>query len=472
VKPKQGRSGLERVRLLIDARKGDPLYGDRYAARAAELLRQQLSEETWEALRDTEGSVAEARRQSQLALLHGEWARVKELAAQIGSLQKSAVARREEMELGQQLYGSPEVPIDPFSPGFGPLFGASMEALVRRRDDLVGTLAKLAEADPDWAPLYSERRAHFAALPLTFEVEASAGPARIDPDLVRQEALAALHEGDTDSVVRMAERMLARSKETAPAPGAAAPAAAVAQPGQVGAALPPFPDAVVERARSLGLAHERRDPDVEVVHYLRAIAWIPSFPGEETSAGPGRRVTVPPPASLANPPEPLGLLLDQFALHPFVNSLGVRYLPPLEPEWVLVEDFPEDAIPEASPLLAALGFARRRALSRVAIERALRTRAAGVLEKLGLDARQYLLTCVPADAYVNVGTRRSWGRQEYWTHFDGYQVLRDGKLRALVGGDARFGGLYDVCSIARDDEREGVVARFAVVRRERMQSRR
>jgi hypothetical protein len=32
--------------------------------------------------------------------------------------------------------------------------------------------------------------------------------------------------------------------------------------------------------------------------------------------------------------------------------------------------------------------------------------------------------------------------------------------------------LYDVCSIARDDGREGVVARFAVVRRERMQSRR
>jgi hypothetical protein len=139
---------------------------------------------------------------------------------------------------------------------------------------------------------------------------------------------------------------------------------------------------------------------------------------------------------------------------------------------VLVEDFPEDAIPESSPLLEALGFERRRGLSRVAIERALRVRAAGVLEKLGLDARQHLLVCVPADVYANVGTRRGWGQQEYWTHLDGYQVLRDGKLRALVGGDVRFGGLYDVCSIARDDEREGVVARFAVVRRERMQSRR
>jgi hypothetical protein len=155
-----------------------------------------------------------------------------------------------------------------------------------------------------------------------------------------------------------------------------------------------------------------------------------------------------------------------------VNSLGVRYLPPLEPEWVLVEDFPEDAIPEGSPLLEALGLGWRRAPSRVGIERVLRERGVAVLEKLGLDAGQHLLTCVPPDVYANVGVRRGWGRQEYWTHFDGYQVLREGRLRALVGGDARFGGLYDVCSIARDDEREGVVARFAVVRRERMQSRR
>lgn len=470
MKQKEGRGGLERVRLLLDARKGDPLYGDRYAARAAEILQPQLPEETYEALRDSEDTVAEASRQSQLALLHGEWARVKELAAQIGSLRRSAVARREEMELAQQIYGSPEVPIDPFSPGFGALFGGSSEALARRRDELVRTLDNLAAQDPDWADLYSERRRDFAALALTFDVEVSAGPARIDPDLVRQEALAALHEGDTDSVVRMADRMLARA-EAVPAPAADAPSTSVTPEARVGEALAPFPDPVVARARALGLAHERRDPNVEAVRYLRAIAWVPSFPGEDSPAGPGRRVTIPPPPSLANPPEPVGMLLDQFALHPFVNSLGVRYLPPLEPEWVLVEDFPEDAIPEGSPLLEALGFERRRALSRVAIERALRVRAAGVLEKLGLDARQHLLTCVPADVYANVGAR-GWGQQEYWTHLDGYQVLRNGKLRALVGGDVRFGGLYDVCSIARDDEREGVVARFAVVRRERMQSRR
>jgi hypothetical protein len=471
VKQEKERGGLGQVRLLIDARKGDPLYGDRYAARAAELLRPHLSEETYEALRDSGESVAEATRESQLALLRGEWARVKELAAHIASVQRSAAARREEVELAQQVYGSPETPIDPFSPGFGPLFGGSSEALARRRDELVRTLEKLEVEDAAWADLYAERRRYLAALPLTFEVEVSAGPARIDPDLVRQEALAALRQGDADTVVQMASRMLAQA-EAAKASVAEGPSTSVAPEIRAGAALPPFPDPVVARARSLGLAHERRDPHVEAMHYLRAIAWAPSFPGEESPAGPGRRVAIPPPPSLASPPEPVSVLLDQFALHPFVNSLGVRYLPPLEPEWVLVEDFPEDAIPEHSPLLEALGFERRQALSRVAIERALRERAAAVLEKLGLDARQYLLACVPADVYANVGGRRGWGRQERWTHFDGYQVLRHGKLRALVGGDVRFGGLYDVCSIARNDEREGVVARFAVLRRERMQSRR
>ena len=45
---------------------------------------------------------------------------------------------------------------------------------------------------------------------------------------------------------------------------------------------------------------------------------------------------------------------------------------------------------------------------------------------------------------------------------------RGGKLRALAGGDGRFGGINDLVSISRTDAREGVYARFAVVRRVRM----
>jgi hypothetical protein len=40
-----------------------------------------------------------------------------------------------------------------------------------------------------------------------------------------------------------------------------------------------------------------------------------------------------------------------------------------------------------------------------------------------------------------------------------------------VGGDVRYGGLADLVSISPNDEREGVMVRFAVVRRARLVAR-
>ena len=47
------------------------------------------------------------------------------------------------------------------------------------------------------------------------------------------------------------------------------------------------------------------------------------------------------------------------------------------------------------------------------------------------------------------------------------RLIAAGRLRALVGGDARYGGLNDPTCIAPSDQRDSVVARFAVVRRAR-----
>jgi hypothetical protein len=58
-------------------------------------------------------------------------------------------------------------------------------------------------------------------------------------------------------------------------------------------------------------------------------------------------------------------------------------------------------------------------------------------------------------------------QQPLWTHFDGYQVWKEGRLRALVGGNVRFGGAHDLCSIGREEAREKVLTRLAVIRRER-----
>ena len=46
--------------------------------------------------------------------------------------------------------------------------------------------------------------------------------------------------------------------------------------------------------------------------------------------------------------------------------------------------------------------------------------------------------------------------------------MADGRLRALAGGDVRYGGLYHLLGISRDYDSDRVMARFAVVRRARM----
>ena len=89
-------------------------------------------------------------------------------------------------------------------------------------------------------------------------------------------------------------------------------------------------------------------------------------------------------------------------------------------------------------------------------------------KELGLDPRTFRLVCIPPDVHLRLGEAEGWGRQPYWTHFDGYLVMADGRLQALAGGDARFGGLYDLLGVGRDYDSDKLLARFAVVRRDRM----
>jgi hypothetical protein len=133
-----------------------------------------------------------------------------------------------------------------------------------------------------------------------------------------------------------------------------------------------------------------------------------------------------------------------FALHLFINSAGIRYLPMLsEREFVLLETHAEgDDAP--SGLLRALGLERRRAVARDELELALLRRGGDVVGRMGLDPRAFRIVCIPPDVYMGVGPSRGWGTREEWTHFDGYQVREKGRLLPLVGGNARFGGLADL----------------------------
>jgi hypothetical protein len=159
-------------------------------------------------------------------------------------------------------------------------------------------------------------------------------------------------------------------------------------------------------------------------------------------------------------------------IHPLINSGGARHLPTLVAEDVLIEDFAdpgEEEQPPVSELLTRLGLTTRRALPRTAIERALLARGAHVLEHdLRLDPQVFRLVCIPPDVHLRLGEAEGWGRQPLWIHFDGYLIMANGGLRALAGGNAKFGGLYDLLGVGRDYDSDRLVARFAVVRRDRM----
>jgi len=172
--------------------------------------------------------------------------------------------------------------------------------------------------------------------------------------------------------------------------------------------------------------------------------------------------------------EDVRVLAGQFIRQIFINSGGARYLPPISAERTLIEDFAEDeaAADAPSKLLAALGLPKRSALARAEIEAALARSGDQILEdRLGLDPLEFRLVCIPYDLYLRFGRDRGFGKWPHWTHFDGYQVMAGNRLRALVGGDGRFGGLNDLVSISPSDGRDGVYARFAVVRRARMAGR-
>ena len=212
----------------------------------------------------------------------------------------------------------------------------------------------------------------------------------------------------------------------------------------------------------------------EVCEYITSRAWQPAF--QDRQDIDARRMQLRDIPELRSfPPDAASRLkefIGIFMLHPFITSGGTRYLPSCIEEVVLFEDFSEgETCAPATELIDLLGLPRRSGLSRQTIEHSLLRKGERIVgELLGLDPHTFRLVCIPCDIYYRLGKDRHWGEHKLWTHFDGYQLMQSGDMRALVGGDVRYGGIFDLCSIGHDDEREGVTVRFAVVRRERMRA--
>ncbi|MCW5893755.1 MAG: hypothetical protein KIT14_24845 [bacterium] len=463
-------SQLATVGCLVTAADADTVHRDVYLRRAAALLAPLVTPE-----HHREALASRARLDRLLARAHAavtqqDWPRVRELGREASALQHTLAAEAEALAAADAVYGAPPVVLDPLSAGLPPSKRWSTPGAARV--DVLAALDTLAAADPPQRALYAARRARLEALALPGTVAATPTETPRSGLGAQQQALLALERGDAEALERLADGVLG-----APALAATdtAPTAAVrvVAPAELGA---PLPDGCAARAGALGLEAAETilgpGPIADAVATFVERWALGASPAVHDRArdgvarltGAAREIDIPVEIAAV-----FAETISLFALHQYVNSAGVRFVPvPVPREILLVEGHAEgDETP--GPLLRALGLERRRGLARDEIEAALLTRGADVVaDRLGLDPLAFRLVCVPPDAFMRLGRTRGWGSRPEWTHFDGYQVLRGGRLRALVGGNAQFGGLFDLCSIASDDGRENTLVRFAVIRRERL----
>lgn len=466
----------EAARRLAAAAETDTVYADVYLARAREVLADVLSRAQYDSLRRIRHDIDKIVKQCRTATMLQDWKQVDELATQVEQLKHAAQEGAPLRDLGALVYDPVGVSIDPFSPGFDFLAGAERDR-ADLRAEIVANLKTLAATDAPSAAFYESRRGYFAGLAIESRKGESGKPAKARTSAeVEQLAAQAAQRGDIAQLRRYAQEILELAK-AAPAPEAAktetksaVSSAAYRCPVDLAA---DFPGDAAKRAGELGLAFARTEPAAaasSLFDFVAARIWQPDVAEQTQNEGTLRANVVVDELGLPRDvAENIKVLVAQFLTNPFVNSGGARFFPRFSAETVLLETFAEDAEPPTDGgLLRALGLSRRRGLARVEVDDALLAHGNEIVERqLGLDPREFRLVCIPQDLYARFGRDHAWGQRQQWTHFDGYQVLRNGQLRALAGGDVRYGGLNDLVSIELTDQRDSVIVRFAVIRRAR-----
>lgn len=461
------------VAQLVQAGNTDTVYRDIYFDRARELFEKLLTPAEYLRVKSSKIDMDNLLRQISSALDGQHWAKVKDLTGRVRVLRQIVDEKSDVLELAQRIYEPVDVPFNPFDRRMQPILEFSNKQPAESRDLVLSILGTLGKSDRKMQRFYAQRKTYFEALRLAPIGLRSSHIVITDPALAQKQARIALEKKDIGALDRLAEEML-KPRLFNPAEALATVEGTI-MGEDVSDAEPSsnFAERTLSEASRLGLIPERVEPSRELHDYLQcccaAHAKIPDRPLTEVGKCiEGCTCGHPCPPNTA---EPLKETLDLLILHPFIDATGVRYLPRFGTELVLFEDFPEDGKPTLrAPLLDALALPRRAGLSRIQIDHALLQRGPQIIRSdLGLDPLEFRLACIPFDLYSRLAETRGWGQQKFWTHFDGYQIWKGGRLRALVGGDVRFGGRYDLCSISRADEHEGVVARFAVIRRERLQ---
>jgi hypothetical protein len=452
---------------LIEAGNIDTVYRDVYLDRARTVLARVLSLEDFHRLEQERAALAELPLTIARALDTANWSLVKELSERAQTLKHAIDDKGGLLQTARSIYDVRDVRLDPLSPGLEPFTRIARRELPTLWKRVLGLLETLARTDVAWNDFYGARRRAFQARPQTdAELETVATSSPTD---ALESARQALKAGDLKRLAALAGAQIAVGTPSGSAVSHAAHVGAGRIEDEPRRELQPaaYSSETLARARHLGLTSRHLEPRMELAS-LRRYAWTPS--SDERGSNTATQVPLP-----SGSPEGLRDGVAMFAIHPLVNSGGARYLPSLVAEDVLVEDFPDPAdgqTPPASELVKSLRLPGRRGLPRITIEQALLMHGARILEtELGVDPRIFRLVCIPPDVYVRVGETEGWGRQPFWTHFDGYlirTVTGQVRLQALAGGDVRYGGLYHLLAVGRDYDSDRLLARFAVVQRARM----
>jgi len=463
-----GSDAVSIVSALIEAANVDTMYRDVYLGRARELLSPVVSLDAFHRMEQQRSALASLPLAVARAMERANWPEVKELSLRTDALKQETSRDSKLFESAGAVYAVTDVKLDPFCHSLQRFTRVAAKDLPALRTGVIEQLTTLEQSDDPWKDFYSGRRAVFQTrAPITSEPVsegAAHGPSTED---TRAAAAQALKAGDMKRVGQLADLLAsATPRASQSAAGTTAGAISMSEPGTKDL-VASWSNDTLTRARQLGLAPRHLEPRAELAS-LRQYAWNPLW--DESHHIAVREVSLPPGSA-----EGLRDRLEVLMIHPLANSGGARHLPSFVAEDVLVEDFPDPAEgqqPPASPLLATLELPGRRGLTRVAIEQALLVHGARVLEKeLGVDPRVFRLVCIPSDVHFRLGEAEGWGRNPFWTHFDGYLIRTDEgriRLQALAGGDVRYGGLYDLLGVGRDYDSDRLVARFAVVYRERM----
>jgi hypothetical protein len=439
----------------------DTVFGDHYLLRARELLAPHLGEADYRALSraQTEADLLPDRIRGAMGIQ--DWKVVEELSARLGTLKHRLQDTQEIRAVAQKVYDFDEVLLDPFSQGLRALAGVTVRGLPGLRDAGVKHLDQLRAVDPGWQELYESRGRALRGVPVDIGEESPAAQAGT-PAQLQAQALQALARGDLKTVQEISARLQQGGAEgVTPAGGGRR------HDGRVHDLIHVFPDDAIRSSGRLGLVPVHMESNRLDVDELFRNAWRPREGGVDGGGDGPVRLSVSLPADL---PEALRDHLEMYLDRPFVNSGGGRYLPPLVDEDLMIEDFdeaPPGSPPANRPLLELLGLDRRIGLSRVRIEHALLENGHRAVESAGLDPRVFRLVCIPPDVYVRIGVDRKWGTQPQWTHMDGY-MLQNRKWLALAGGDTRFGGVFDLVGLGRENDIDNLTARFAVVQRKRL----